>query len=58
MTPAPVGLRRRGIAGVTSNKKADQEIVLPAGLLGFYFGDELAAAVAAKKQAKCEVKHG
>jgi hypothetical protein len=58
MTNAPLSLRRRGITSVTSNKKEDQEIVLPTGLLGFYFGDELAAAVAAKKQAKYEVKHG
>jgi hypothetical protein len=56
MNVAPDSLRRRGITSVTSNKQADQDIVLPAGLLGFYFGDELAAAIAAKKQR--EVKHG
>jgi hypothetical protein len=56
MTNAPECLRRRGITSVTSNKKKDQDIVLPSGLLGFYFGDDLAAAVAAKKQR--EVKHG
>jgi hypothetical protein len=56
MTKTHEGLRRRGITCVTSNKKTDQEIVLPNGLLGFYFGEELATALAAKKQRG--VKHG
>jgi hypothetical protein len=52
----PACLRRVGITTVTSNKKPDQAIVLPKGILGFYFADELAAALMEKKER--EVSNG
>ena len=53
----PAALKRSGFKQVTSNRSAQQDIVLKPGVLGLFFGDELAEALLKRQQNK-ERAHG
>lgn len=53
----PAALKRSGIKRVSTNRSAGEDIVLKPGVLGLFFGDELAEALL-KRQQKKERAHG
>ncbi|MBU2979036.1 hypothetical protein [Alteromonas sp. C1M14] len=53
----PAAIQRTGINRVSTNKADGQHINLKAGVIGLFFGDELAEALL-KRQQRRERKHG
>lgn len=45
----PASLRKRGIQRVQSNRRPDERVVLPAGLIVGLFGEELSARLAERQ---------
>ena len=57
--PVPPTLLRQGISGVvTSNRGADQRVVVPARLLAITLGDEIRRVIAVRRQQKKGDRHG
>lgn len=57
MTEIPAALKRAGFKQVSSNKRDDQEVIIRDGVLGLFFGEELAERLLAK-QKKGRVSNG
>lgn len=50
MSEIPHALRKAGIKQVNTNRDADQQIQIKDGLIGLFFGEELAQRLIARQQ--------
>lgn len=57
MSEIPNALKKAGFTKLTSNRRDDQEVVIKDGLIGLFFGEELAERLLAK-QKKDQIRHG